>query len=215
MNAAQIVFARAPERAKTRLAAACGRDAATRIAAAVLDDALARAERSGLTPRYLYWDGASDHPAAERARRRGWQVAEQAGADLGERMAAAFAAALRNRSGAVLIGTDCPDLGGNVIAAAASRLDAADAVLVAAEDGGYVLIGLRAAALSHLQELFSGIPWGRGDVAAVTRTRIADCGLTLGELPRLRDLDDADDLDVLASRHPFVELARSGIKSKP
>lgn len=207
MNAALIVFARAPERAKSRLAAARGRAAAARIAAALLDDALARGEGCGLTPRHLYWDGAAGHPAVEAARRGGWRITAQNGTDLGARMAAAFTAVLRDHSGALLIGTDCPDLGGDTLAAAAARLDASDAVLVPASDGGYVLIGLRQAALPHLDALFSGVVWGGADVAAVTRARIAECGLTLFELPALADLDDASDLELLAPRHAFLRRA--------
>lgn len=204
MSAVLIVFARTPEHAKSRLAAAYGRARATRIATALLADALARGERSGLARRQLYWDGALDHPAVAAARRRGWETAVQEGADLGARMAAAFATVLHDDAGAVLAGTDCPDLRGDVIAAAASRLDAADVVLVPAADGGYVLIGLRRSAQPHLPTLFSGIVWGGDDVAATTRTRIAGCGLTLAELRPLPDVDDADDLQRLGALHPWL-----------
>lgn len=208
MSAALIVFARAPERAKSRLATACGRATATRVATALLGDALARAEASGLAPHYLYWDGVTDHPAVAAALRRAWQVSEQRGADLGERMAAAFAAVLSEHPHAVLMGTDCPDLGGEVVAAAASRLDTSDAVLVPAEDGGYVLLGLCRSARPRLPALFSGIAWGGAGVAATTRTRFLGCSLSLSELPPLPDLDDAADLQLLATRHAFLKRAK-------
>ena len=57
---------------------------------------------------------------------------------------------------ALVIGTDCPALTPTHLRAAANALRDADVVLIPAEDGGYVLIGARAA---HPQ-LFSGIAWG-------------------------------------------------------
>jgi len=68
-------------------------------------------------------------------------------------------------------------------------------VLVPAEDGGYVLLGLRA----PQPALFEGVAWGGPQVLAATRQRIAAAGLRHVELPALPDLDTpADYQDALA-----------------
>lgn len=204
MKTALIVFAKAPETAKTRLAAACGRHAATQIAAALLDDTLDRATRSGLAPRWLYWNGPDTHAAARATGTCGWRLARQSGADLGERMGAALDAVLRESERAILIGTDCPDLDAARITQAAAVLDEADGVLVPATDGGYVLIGVRRSVRPHLTRLLSGIRWSTNRVAAETRGRFRACGLSFGELPALSDLDDWNALERLALVHPFI-----------
>ena len=89
----------------------------------------------------------------------------QAAGDLGQRMCAAFDAAFQAGSHrVVLIGTDCPELDGNVVQTAFERLHENDVVLGPASDGGYYLIGLRSSAPA----LFDGIPWGTGEVLRAT-----------------------------------------------
>jgi glycosyltransferase A (GT-A) superfamily protein (DUF2064 family) len=70
----------------------------------------------------------------------------------------------------------------------------AQAVLGPAEDGGYVLLGLRREALRALPALFSEMPWGGGQVAAITRQRLRDAGLVWTELISLADIDEPEDL---------------------
>jgi hypothetical protein len=90
----------------------------------------------------------------------------------------------------LVIGTDCPALTAEILRTAAEALDDAEVVLIPAEDGGYVLIGARAA---H-PELFTGIAWGTPTVLTRTRARIAALGLKSIELPALWDLDTEADL---------------------
>ncbi len=90
----------------------------------------------------------------------------------------------------LLIGTDCPALTGKHLRAAASALADHDAVLIPAEDGGYVLIGLTHA----VPELFTDMPWGSAGVAAETRARLAHLGLRWRELDALWDVDRPEDL---------------------
>jgi rSAM/selenodomain-associated transferase 1 len=117
--------------------------------------------------------------------------------DLGMRMLAAFA------TGPTLVaGSDCPALKPEHFEAAAKALRDVDVVLIPAEDGGYVLIGARAA---HA-ELFSGITWGTASVLAETRTQISTLGLTSVELPSLWDVDTDDDLLRLERERPELNL---------
>ena len=64
-----------------------------------------------------------------------------------------------------------------------------DAVLIPAEDGGYVLIGLR----RPCPAVFEGVAWSTGGVLAQTRDRLRDAGLRWHELPTLWDVDTPDD----------------------
>lgn len=207
MSAALIVFAKPPALAKRRLAADLGRQAATRIAAALLDDALARGAASALTPSYFYWMGPPTDAEALRAKGLGYRIAAQTGAGLGERMQHAFGKVLARSDAALLIGTDCPDFDAAGLAQATELLRANDAAFVPAHDGGYVAIGLTRYALPALATIFRGITWGTGDVAEHTRTRLRRAGFAVGEMPPLADVDDARDLDHAAKRHPFLAAA--------
>jgi glycosyltransferase A (GT-A) superfamily protein (DUF2064 family) len=59
-------------------------------------------------------------------------------------------------------------------------------------DGGYYLIGLR----FPVPDLFENIPWSTEQVYALTEQKIKMFGLTLKILPKLRDLDRAEDLHI-------------------
>jgi len=72
---------------------------------------------------------------------------------------------------------------------AAQRLERAQVVLGAAEDGGYVLIGQR----EPYPELFSGVSWGTDRVAVQTRERATAAGLSIAELPLQWDVDGVTD----------------------
>jgi hypothetical protein len=75
-----------------------------------------------------------------------------------------------------------------------------EAVLGPAQDGGYVLLGLKRA----VGGLFRDMPWGGDRVAAITRDRMAAGGWKWAELPILWDLDRPDDLErMLPSFRPW------------
>jgi glycosyltransferase A (GT-A) superfamily protein (DUF2064 family) len=66
------------------------------------------------------------------------------------------------------------------------------------EDGGYALI----AAARPLPVLFDAMPWGTGEVMALTRERARQAGLRLNELRLLWDVDTPAD---------YQRLVRSGL----
>ncbi len=119
--------------------------------------------------------------------------------DLGARMLAAMAAGGRPT---LVVGSDCPAFTIENLRAAANALQEADVVLIPAEDGGYVLIGARAA---HPQ-LFAGIAWGTATVLAETRARISTLGITSVELEPLWDLDTEADLARFEQMYPELAL---------
>ena len=70
-----------------------------------------------------------------------------------------------------------------------------DAVFIPAEDGGYVLVGLR----RPQPRLFAGVEWGSERVMVQTRQRLSELALSWVELPPLWDVDRPADLARLAS----------------
>ena len=71
-------------------------------------------------------------------------------------------------------------------------------MLIPAEDGGYVLIGLR----QPEPAVFANMTWGSATVFEQTRQRLRDTGLSWHELPALWDVDEPVDLARLAITHP-------------
>ena len=191
------IFARAPVagQTKTRLIPALGASGAARLHRQMIVSALAVSRAAAVGP-VVVWAAPDAGQRFFRALSRRGQVgvcAQPAG-DLGERMAAAFAG---QRGPMLLIGSDCPALRPAHLVSAAALLGEAtgnDAVLIPAEDGGYVLIGLR-----HPEPaVFVGIDWGSARVMAQTRQRLSEHGLRWAELPELWDVDRAADLARLA-----------------
>jgi hypothetical protein len=119
----------------------------------------------------------------------------QAGDDLGERMWHAFETALPRARPVVLVGSDCPFFSARYLLQAFHLLLApdVDAVLGPAEDGGYVLLGLKR---NHPQ-LFTDVDWGTGQVLEQTRDRLRQLGWRWRELPALADIDEPADLELV------------------
>ncbi len=186
------IFAKAPVagEAKTRLVPLLGAAGAARLQAHLIDTALAKSTAVAEAECTLWVAGDLQHPVVQAAAaRHGVALEAQRGADLGARMHAAMAHTLARQARCLLIGTDCPALTTQHLEQAADALATHDVVLGPADDGGYVLIGLR----QPRADLFDGIAWGGADVLQATRTRIARAGLRAFELPSLPDLDTPDD----------------------
>jgi rSAM/selenodomain-associated transferase 1 len=148
-------------------------------------------------------DGGA-HPYIDALRRRyAVDLQMQVGSDLGVRMSFALSQTLGPQGGALLIGSDCPHYHRRLLRRAAGALDAADAVVVPAEDGGYVLIGLRA----PQPALFEGVDWGGASVLQQTRHAARAAGLRLVELPPVWDIDRPADLRRLCRRRGWRHLA--------
>jgi len=88
------------------------------------------------------------------------------------------------------IGTDCPVLRpAHLRKAARASIDGDDAVFYAAEDGGYVLVGLRRPQAA----LCDGMTWSTADVMFETRARARSLGLRVRVFETLWDVDMPDD----------------------
>jgi len=197
---ALAVFARpvVPGAVKTRLAARIGAGPAARLYGAFLEDTLATAASLPGVRITLWVAGDPDHPTLSRfphPRRR------QAEVDLGERMARALAAGLREAPAAVVVGTDAPTLPRGHLRSAFALLEAAPgapgdgrAVLGPAADGGYTLLGVRA---PIPEGALDGIPWSTATVLGDTVARLRPSHGLPALLPPWYDVDDAEDLRLL------------------
>jgi len=190
------VFARepVPGSVKTRLAAAIGVERATQAYREMTQTTLQHAQRahtlghvaavelwctpSAGTP---WFDACAIHAGASQHL--------QPPGDLGMRMRAAIAAGLTRAEGVLLIGTDCPLLDAAAIARAATMLATHDAVLVPAEDGGFVLVGAR------MPVHFDGVRMSTAHASHDTLEVFARAGLRCGMLPQLWDVDEAADFE--------------------
>ena len=145
-----------------------------------------------LAPITCWCDPDIDDPCfAGLQQRHAIDLERQCGGDLGARMGFAAERTLRHLRGVILIGGDCPVLEAQHLRSACTALaDGDDAVLVPAEDGGYVLLGLR----RYHPMLFGGIGWGGGEVLSQTRDRLRQLGWRWRELETLWDLDRPEDL---------------------
>jgi hypothetical protein len=199
------LFARWPEpgRVKTRLSPALPAALACDLYRALLADALAAAAASPADARSLHWAEAPAGHAADPAP-GGFEVRDQRGADLGERLEHATSELLGAPGARVLvIGADCPDLDAARIAAGFAALKRTELVLGPARDGGYYLIGLARPASA----LFRGVDWGTSRVLAQTRERARALELSVTELEPLDDLDTPADLARWAARAAVGEAA--------
>lgn len=192
---AVIVFSKAPVpgRVKTRLIPRLGAEGAARLYRTLLTQTLIRLASSSIAVGRLYCTPTLDDPfLAKQARDFGLTLHLQSGRDLGERLYHALAETLQLYDTALLIGGDCPGLSAADLNLAGKKLlDGYDLVIGPAKDGGYYLIGMRAAN----KQIFAGIDWGQGDVLLKTRERISKLDLKTCELAQRWDLDRPEDLD--------------------
>lgn len=190
---AVLVFAKAPVAgaAKTRLIPLLGAVGAATLHSRLITRALTTARTATAGELTLWCAPDATHPFLQSAAQQySTHLQVQHGADLGARMAHAFATTLKPGTHAICIGADCPALTvRNLQQAAAALRNGDDAVFVPAEDGGYALIGLSRVAPG----LFAGITWGTNTVMTETRARLRENALRWSELETLWDVDRPED----------------------
>ena len=187
-----LIFAKAPVpgQVKTRLIPAIGAEAAAILAGHMLQQTALAALDSEVGSVELCMDPPSGHPHWMGQVPQDVIPTPQGEGDLGQRLARAARRVLAAGERVLLIGTDCPELDKDRLAAAAAALDRHDAVIHPAEDGGYALLGLARFEAS----LFEGIGWSGPGVAADTIARIVALGWSLHVAETLRDIDVPADL---------------------
>ncbi len=120
----------------------------------------------------------------------------QQGPGLGESLTHAFEESSKSFFKIVVIGGDCVSIDQPYLAQAFECLDAHEAVIGPAEDGGFVLLGLR----SNLEyaNIFKGIPWGGPEVCQCLEVNLREEGVGYDRLSQRWDIDEPEDLIKLA-----------------
>ncbi|MBD2113703.1 MULTISPECIES: TIGR04282 family arsenosugar biosynthesis glycosyltransferase [Cyanophyceae] len=190
-----LIFTRYPEpgRTKTRLIPHLGPEGAATLQRQMTEHVLAQvtaaAQRLPLAVEVHFAGGSL-------AQMQGWlgsavTYCAQGSGSLGDRLIAAFGQSFDlGRSGAIAIGSDCPALGTDHLAAALQALERVDVAIGPATDGGYYLIGLRQLEMA----LFKDIDWGTDRVLKQTLAIARAQGLTVEQLTPLTDIDYPADL---------------------
>jgi rSAM/selenodomain-associated transferase 1 len=181
-----IIFVKAPRPGfvKTRLAAAIGNEAACGAYRQLAETVLAHlAPLPHLELRFTPDDAEDEitHWLSD-----GWTAHPQGEGDLGERMHRAFTEA---KGPAIIIGSDCPQVELSDLRTAAKTLQARDAVIGPATDGGYWLIALNA----PCPALFENIKWSTSDVLPKTLEKANEAELSVQLLRELTDVDTGED----------------------
>ena len=105
----------------------------------------------------------------------------------------------------VLVGSDIPDLPPHFLHDAFSALDREGAALGPASDGGYYLIAFRKSAF--LPEAFENISWSTEKVLQQTLAAFKKNNKPVRLLTPWQDVDTAEDLAALSTRHPTEDGA--------
>lgn len=205
------ILAKAPVAglAKTRLIPHLGAEGAAALQGWLLQRAVATALAAKLGPVTLWCAPDMAHPAFAACRAVGdVELRCQPEGDLGARMHAAIAESPA-MAGRLVIGTDCPALTPELLREAAERLHSQAASVVPAEDGGYVLIGLRQPG----RAVFRDVDWSSGRVMAQTRDRLRELNWRWHEFAPLWDVDRAADFRRLAALLPEVLAVAGGAEA--
>jgi rSAM/selenodomain-associated transferase 1 len=202
-----LLFVRAPQEGlvKTRLATRLGAHKTLALYRCFVEDILTRI--SGSYPTSVFYT-----PKDQEANVQTWlgsyaDCQPQRGADLGQRMQAAFKQIFgKPVKRAVLIGSDFPDLDIEIIHEAFAALHENDVVIGPATDGGYYLIGFQKDALNR--NLFKDIDWGTSLVFQQTLVQIEQANLSYHTLPSWQDIDTYEDLMAFYNRNTPIQSQR-------
>ncbi|MGW5279266.1 TIGR04282 family arsenosugar biosynthesis glycosyltransferase [Streptomyces collinus] len=181
-----------PGRVKTRLTPPFSPEQAAGLAEAALADTLRAVAEAPATRRVLVLDGRPG-----RWLPPGFDVVPQCAGGLDIRLADAFA---RCSGPALLIGMDTPQVTPDLLTV---DFRDCDALFGPAEDGGFWALGLA----RPEPALLRGVPMSAPQTGAVQRERLVAAGLRVRDLPRLRDVDTADDARAVAALAPHGAFA--------
>lgn len=210
MKVQLLVIAKAPVpgRVKTRLCPPCTPLQAATVAAAALADTLDAAKATPAIRHTIVLSGEWSAPP-------GWRTVPQRGQGLAERLVHAFADTALRGTASLLVGMDTPQVTPALLAGAAARLAAADAVLGPAADGGWWVLGLRDPRhATALRTVATSTP----DTGARTAAALRAIGLRLACAEELRDVDTAADAHRVAAACPdgrFAAAVRAQVPATP
>lgn len=195
---ALVIFARAPEegKVKTRLAATIGATETLRLYKAFLCDLACRftgSQEDVYTVHWAYTPIEADFVASLTDLAPTVTLGHcfpQYGPDFGSRLHHVFHTTTAfGFQQTIVIGSDSPHIGREIITQACQALEQADVVLGPAEDGGYYLIAMR-----EPYDLFSQIPMSTAQVLQMTIERARCLRLSVHLLEPLFDIDELPEL---------------------
>ncbi|MBT4838326.1 MAG: glycosyltransferase [Methylococcales bacterium] len=194
-----LMFARAPipGQTKTRLIPALGEQGAADLHQSMLTHLVKKFSHHATLKLQLWCAPDTKHPSFKQlSTDYSVELQTQQGDDLGQRMAHATQFAFNHAKTVILLGTDCPLIDKQAVEETATQLQQGKQVVVMpAEDGGYVMMGMSA----YFPELFCNIDWGTEQVMQQTQQILDDLGLRHQLLPTFWDVDVADDLEKLVA----------------
>ncbi len=188
-----LLFARSPVlgKVKTRLAQSIGEEKALQVHKKLMASVAECCVNAQLCPVELWLSEPVEQDCfiAELCQRYQLALEFQRGKNLGDRMSNAVNKVLQQHEFTVIVGADCPAISvaylEQAVSSVAIKSTDKRVVIGPAEDGGYVLIGLR-----HSEHrLFSGIDWGSDRVWRQTKTIASQMNWSIDELPTLWDVD--------------------------
>lgn len=207
------VFAKTPRRGavKTRLQPLLGEEGALSLHKSLIQFVFSTLDAAALCPLELWvavgdgtLEGDSLHEDVFVSICNIKNIISQTEGDLGMRMATCAHQVLQRADYVVLVGADCPSVDADYLRRALAHLEAgADIVIGPAEDGGYVLLGLRCVP----DCLFTQMPWGTAEVMATTRARLLAEGREWVELEPRWDVDRPEDLPRWEALRPVLPSA--------
>ncbi|MFH8681083.1 DUF2064 domain-containing protein [Streptomyces lydicus] len=180
-----------PGRVKTRLTPPYTHQEAAALAEAALADTLHTALKAPARRRILVLDGVPGPWLPP-----GFDLVSQGSGGLDERIAAAFGHC--DRGPALLIGMDTPQLTTELFTGVGR--DGHDAWFGPAADGGFWALGFADPARAAV--LVRGVPMSTDRTGAMQRCRLVEAGLSVSDLPVLRDVDTAADAVAVAACCP-------------
>jgi hypothetical protein len=194
-----LVMAKAPVagQVKTRLCPPYTLEEAAQVAEAALADTLEAVAGCGASRRIVALAG---NPGPWLP--PGFDVIAQRGRLLAERLAFAWADA---GGPGIQIGMDTPQVASAEFDHLLAAVAPGRAVLGAAEDGGWWVIGLAGV---DPMAVFSGIPMSTPVTGERQERRLQALGLSVHRAGRHRDIDDAADLAAVAAAAPATRTAR-------
>jgi len=146
---------------------------------------------AGLGPLEIWTTAVANPPVFERCIELGASgLRTQQGGDLGSRMQHALTDGLQRARKVILVGSDCPTIDAAYLQQAVMALDECHCVLGPAQDGGYVLIGVR----DPVPDCFGDVAWGTERVYQQTAACLDSAGVPWQALAVLRDIDRPGDL---------------------
>lgn len=190
-----IIFVKNPElgKAKTRLAASIGDEAALKIYKRLLERTKEITQSLPFTKAVFYSQFKDEQDLWPNEH---FTKKLQPEGDLGQKMETAFEWAFaKGYEQICIIGSDCYDLTTNNLIEAFECLDNHDAVIGPARDGGYYLLGLSKTCSS----VFQNKQWSTETVCSDTEKDFQSEGMSYKKLKTLNDVDTIEDLGSWAS----------------